>query len=509
MMSLFHFKKLRLQIFFVFILFFGLCFSVSSYAVIALPSYNVRLDQTTISGFSSGAFMAVQMGVAHSSIIKGLAAVAGGPYYCAKANVQIGFTRCLIGSPDVNELIAVTDEWGALNLIDMTENMTQQKIWLFHGYNDGRVKASVSNSLFNYYKNYTVEDNIFYKNNLPAGHGWITDRIGKSCDNSEPPYINNCDYDSAGQLLQHFYGTLSPAQVGELSGEFIEFNQSDFNFTDDDINAISMANTGYAYIPSSCAALQPCRVHIVFHGCKQYAERVGNQFYINSGLNEWADTNNIIVLYPQTTGSTNFPQNPDGCWDSWGYTGNLYTQNNSGQVSYIRSVLTRISANYTGWNTSVNGSFSAPQNLSASDSTHTQIELHWQAVSEASGYNIYQADCGSCQYYKMTPTPISGLSFVDHNLDPETRYYYRIKAVKFNGDFSDFSNSVSQITASSPNYCDPYRRDNVTHTFEGRAFAWFGSTYLYNFQYIGSWNTEVFTNLRQIAPFIYIQGTCQ
>src|ERR1035437_5352289 len=46
----------------------------------ALGAYNVKLDQTSISGISSGAYMAVQFGVANSSIIKGVGVISGGPY---------------------------------------------------------------------------------------------------------------------------------------------------------------------------------------------------------------------------------------------------------------------------------------------------------------------------------------------------------------------------------------------------------------------------------------------
>ena len=39
-----------------------------------------------------------------------------------------------------------------------------------------------------------------------------------------------------------------------------------------------------------------------------------------AGYNEWADTNGIVVLYPQLD-PTEILDNPEGCWDWWGYTG--------------------------------------------------------------------------------------------------------------------------------------------------------------------------------------------
>ncbi|MEZ5450219.1 MAG: hypothetical protein R3E89_15050 [Thiolinea sp.] len=45
---------------------------------------NLRIDPAniTVSGLSSGAFMAVQLHVSHSARIRGAAVIAGGPYRC-------------------------------------------------------------------------------------------------------------------------------------------------------------------------------------------------------------------------------------------------------------------------------------------------------------------------------------------------------------------------------------------------------------------------------------------
>jgi len=45
----------------------------------ALRSYNVDVDETSVSGLSSGAYFAQQMGVAFSSVIRGVGVIAGGP----------------------------------------------------------------------------------------------------------------------------------------------------------------------------------------------------------------------------------------------------------------------------------------------------------------------------------------------------------------------------------------------------------------------------------------------
>jgi poly(3-hydroxybutyrate) depolymerase len=48
-----------------------------------LPKLTLAVQETTVSGLSSGAFMSVQLQTAFSSNIYGAGVVAGGPYGCA------------------------------------------------------------------------------------------------------------------------------------------------------------------------------------------------------------------------------------------------------------------------------------------------------------------------------------------------------------------------------------------------------------------------------------------
>ena len=51
----------------------------------ALPALEAKLDQSSVSGLSSGAYMAGQFQLANASIIVGAAIIAGGPYGCAES----------------------------------------------------------------------------------------------------------------------------------------------------------------------------------------------------------------------------------------------------------------------------------------------------------------------------------------------------------------------------------------------------------------------------------------
>ncbi|HET9642178.1 MAG TPA: hypothetical protein VFP68_02185, partial [Burkholderiaceae bacterium] len=52
--------------------------------VVQLGSYNVRRGESSVSGLSSGAFMTVQLHLAHSSSFVGAGVIAGGPFRCAQ-----------------------------------------------------------------------------------------------------------------------------------------------------------------------------------------------------------------------------------------------------------------------------------------------------------------------------------------------------------------------------------------------------------------------------------------
>ena len=82
---------------------------------------------------------------------------------------------------------------------------------------------------------------------------------------------------------------------------------------------------------------------------------MGDTVYGKIGLNEWADTNRIVVLYPQAH-ATNLSEapaqlvrygpsalNPMGCWNWWGYAGDpQYLTKRGVQVEAIWKMIERL-----------------------------------------------------------------------------------------------------------------------------------------------------------------------
>lgn len=310
-------------------------------AVVALPAYNVSVSNVSVSGLSSGAYMAAQMHFAYSKTIKkGAGIVAGGPVYCSQGNAVIATGPCMAdtGSRNLPYLESVVNTWSGNGYIDPTSNLAGSKVYLFSGTLDSTVKQPVMNDLNTMYGHYISAASITYRNNIAAEHAMPTDFFGNSCATNASPYIDNCNLDTAGDILNWLYGPLNARNVGTLGGAFVNFDQAAFwgNFNP---NTHGMASSGYAYVPATCAAGQACKLHVAFHGCKQNAATVGVSFYQNAGYNRWADTNNMFVLYPQATTTA---ANPNGCWDWWGYDDVNFPAKSGGQMVAIKTMIDRI-----------------------------------------------------------------------------------------------------------------------------------------------------------------------
>src|SRR5690349_23511923 len=214
-------------------------------AVIALPKYNVSVNDVSVSGLSSGAYMAAQMHFAYSKTIrKGAGIVAGGPVYCSQGNATIALGPCMAdtGSRNLPYLVSVVNTWSGNGYIDSTANLATSKVYLLSGTIDSTVRQPVMNDLNTMYGNYVPAANIRYKNDLAAEHSMPTDFFGNGCAVNDTPYVNNCNFDTAGEILKWLYGTLNAKNTGTLTGTFINFDQAAFwgNFNP---NTYSMASS--------------------------------------------------------------------------------------------------------------------------------------------------------------------------------------------------------------------------------------------------------------------------
>lgn len=297
--------------------------------------------------------MAVQFHVAHSSQISGAGIIAGGPFYCAQANVELALTSCMT-SPElisVDELVAFTKTtYVTTQSIDNPENLSKDTaVWLFTGTEDTVVNPGVVRKLEAYYGNLGVP-NIKIIDTIAAEHSWPTVGFGNACDFKGEPYMNKCDFDAATQILSFLHPSSSSNNTADtedtnstaISGQFHEIDQSKFTPPLVIPAAVGLGDTAYAFVPDGCTLGRGgCHVHVAFHGCLQSIGKIGLDFVNHTGLNDYASTNGIIVLYPQAVPTLD---NPKGCWDWWGYTGVDYASQLGVQMATVKAMLDSILA---------------------------------------------------------------------------------------------------------------------------------------------------------------------
>src|SRR5512147_610087 len=175
-------------------------------------SLNIDKTQISVSGISSGGFMAHQFHVAHSSNVMGAGIVAGGPYYCAEGSIADAITKCSkfmaleCNTPMTGLAASFTDfcnnpytgprtdeqsigvaqqsfatatSWSNQDRINPLASLSRARVYLFTGLNDEIVPFDVMNAVYHFYadndKANLTPDNITLNRQFPAHHTMVTD----------------------------------------------------------------------------------------------------------------------------------------------------------------------------------------------------------------------------------------------------------------------------------------------------------------------------------------------
>jgi poly(3-hydroxybutyrate) depolymerase len=462
------------------------CAAQAAHATVPLPALNIDLAQTSVSGISSGGFMASQLHVAFSSTFKkGAGIVAAGPFNCSDGSVSYATGRCMSTPADipVSTLVAQTQQWAGWGWIDPLSHLQSSKVYLFSGTLDSVVKSGVVDAARRYYQSVLPASNVSYVNNVAAEHAMVTDDYGSACATKASPYINDCNVDVAGNLLAHLYGALNARASGTLpAGNFVQFDQSAF------VSGHGMATSGWAYVPQSCqaGATTPCRLHVALHGCLQNESDIGQQYVQSAGYNRWAETNRIVVLYPQTgSGATN------SCWDWWGYDSYAFATRSGPQMKAIKAMVDKIASG----GVPATASLAAPAAVATASPSATGIGVGWSAVSGAAGYHVYRNGV------RVTTAPVTGTGYADSGLTAGTTYAWTVRAVNASGALGTASAPASGATVASNQAATCTTSSNYTHTVYARAYAFYGYTYATgSSDPMGLWNIYVTTKLRQMGP---------
>ena len=313
----------------------------------ALPKLQLDAARTTVSGLSSGAYMAHQVHVAYSDHVAGAALIAGGPYHCAQGALQTALASCLTPAegkvPDVAALAAFARDAAEAGRIAPLAGLAGDHVLILHGRADRTVAESLSADTGALYRALAAgaKKPLDLREDLAGAytHTFPTVDAGAACDVSTAPYVGHCGYDAAGAIFAALYGKPPHAAAAKAAGEPRAFDQDAYRV--DGADAF-LATKGYVYVPAACEKGR-CALHVAFHGCQQNAETAGESFVRDAGYNRWADAYGVVVLYPQTR-ATMAPLNPKGCWDWWGYGGEAYDTRDGAQMRQVAAMTAALGA---------------------------------------------------------------------------------------------------------------------------------------------------------------------
>ena len=275
----------------------------------------------SVSGLSSGADMAAQLLVAHSSLFIGGAIFAGQAWHCAiqrfpedallplaaspsvpvcdgcPENKTLTYDHCKKAPIDqavarnVSLLLAKAKAEAAASTIDPLERLSSQRIFLYRGLEDKTYNKGAVRGTAEFFSHFTPS--VQFVTHVHSGH--LLPAIEPYlCFWQEWSGPDNCTYDGAGAALRWVHGEAALAggrdnDTEALSRALRPFDQRRFfpagadPLLDDD---------GLVYVPSQCEGRTGCAVHMFLHGCgvdEAWYNRTNFEVYAEfSGLNNCA-----------------------------------------------------------------------------------------------------------------------------------------------------------------------------------------------------------------------------
>ena len=333
------------------------------------PFPDLRVDplNITISGISSGADFAVQFHVAFSSLLKGVGVFAGQPYHCAVTrfeddplvppdpnipvpcdacppNKTLQYDHCKQHPERVQQklLLNYTNRQAALGTIDMPSNLSKARVYLYRGTKDPCYRAGSEGQVVGFYRGWNsgLDGQFALESTIPSLHAQPTIHKGSPCGgpyDGPYSYLANCGYDGAGAALQHLYRNMLRPAVASANWQFLhKIPQAHYMEKGRDVG---LAKEAFIFVPPHCATGERvCRLHLWFHGCGG-PDRFYNASVHYAGFNEWAEANDLVILYPAMRNWGGTYETKIGCWDAYGQTGHDYALQTGGQMASVRRMI--------------------------------------------------------------------------------------------------------------------------------------------------------------------------
>jgi poly(3-hydroxybutyrate) depolymerase len=341
-------------------------------------------NQVSISGLSSGAAMALQYAVAHSSSIIGVGSVAGLSWGCAEEDLGRAMQVCLKGNGIPQPKTDFARQLAAAGKIDsLPGNLTSalKQSFVFQSRADEIVNPRSGQADVDFLTALTGVAPKFDEGHAAdgserAGHGIMSPDGTDSCTGTGKTFIRRCGLeDNPAEVLNTIYGggtpdfskrkAVSDTDVWEfdqqalidavksegmpVANDYVSFGPSQSA----ERQNFDLAATGYIYVPTAVCGKgkPPCRVHLALHGCAQNPKL----FAQKSDYNNWAEYYGTSIVYPAIKSREPWwwdyflgaEPNPLGCWDWWGYLdpgtgGDRYLTKDAPQIKVIERIIAEV-----------------------------------------------------------------------------------------------------------------------------------------------------------------------
>ena len=228
--------------------------------------------------------MATQFHVAHSGLVKGAGVVAGAPYYCSEGSIRNSLGRCMKADEQIPTCRAPrARRAGSRSTARSIRSPASpnDRVWIFRG---APIRSCASPWRTRWRP--TTSALVNPANSRPrrarsaAGHTFPTRAPTRSrCDASEPPFVGNCG------LRRRTRAARAPVRQARRRaarrGRTACASSTRGLTRQRPAAPASPSEAGFS-CPQSCRRRRrdACRLHVVFHGCKQGASFVGDQFVL-------------------------------------------------------------------------------------------------------------------------------------------------------------------------------------------------------------------------------------
>jgi len=236
--------------------------------------------------------------------------------------------KTTLGVPDPKALSEHAKELASDGKIDPLSDVAKENVYLFSGNEDQTVERPVVEAVRDFLEEVGVPETNINLVEKEGNHAFITEAEQPA---ASPPSRMSATAttirprpSSLGSMGRS--RTSRPSPKGASSTSTSRPSWPGDGFADEGVGPLPARRKGAAESTSRSMAAES-------------HEAVGDDFIKESGFAHLADTNRLIILFPQTKASA---INPQGCWDWWGYTDLDYLGKDAPQIAAIWALVEQL-----------------------------------------------------------------------------------------------------------------------------------------------------------------------